>query len=127
MAPTDAFRLYETCRNELGHPQKGAIAVGSDADIIVFDPAASKTISASTQKSVIDYNVFEGKKVKGLPRFTVTRGHVAVYDGEMRTQEGHGNFVKRAGNTATNKALSSWKALTSPRPIERSGIPASGV
>ena len=79
------------------------------------------------QQSAIDYNVFEGKKVKGLPRFTLTRGHVAAYDGEMRTQEGHGKFVKRAGNTATNKALSSWKALTSPRPIERSGIPASGV
>jgi len=68
VAPTDAFRLYETCRNELGHPQKGAIAVGSDADIIVFDPAASKTISAATQKYVIYYNVLEGFSVTGRPR-----------------------------------------------------------
>lgn len=109
------------------YPRKGAILVGADADIVVWDPKKEKTIAAGTQQSAIDYNVFEGKKVKGLPRFTLTRGHVATYDGEMRTQEGHGNFVKRAGNTATNKALSSWKALTSPRPIERSGIPASGV
>ena len=71
--------------------------------------------------------MFEGKHVKGLPRFTLTRGHVAVHDGEIRTQEGHGEFVKRAPNTAVNQALSSWKELTAPRPVERTGIPASGV
>jgi dihydropyrimidinase len=71
--------------------------------------------------------VFEGKHVKGLPRFTLTRGHVAVHDGEIRTQEGHGKFVRREGNGTVNKALSSWKELTAPRPVERSGIPASGV
>mgnify|MGYP000509263228 FL=1 len=109
------------------YPRKGAILVGADADIVVWDPEKEKTIVASKQQSSIDYNVFEGKKVKGLPRFTLTRGHVAVYDGEMRTQEGHGKFVRREGNTATNKALSSWKALTAPRPVERTGIPASGV
>jgi dihydropyrimidinase len=86
-----------------------------------------KTILASNQQSAIDYNVFEGKRVKGLPRFTLTRGQVAIYDGEIRTVEGHGKFVKRDGNTSTNKALSSWKALTSPHPVKRTGIPASGV
>ncbi|MCO4839690.1 MAG: dihydropyrimidinase, partial [Rhodobacteraceae bacterium] len=55
------------------------------------------------------------------------RGQVAVFDGEVRTQEGHGKFVKREGNTATNKALSSWKELTAPTPVKRTGIPASGV
>jgi dihydropyrimidinase len=71
--------------------------------------------------------VFEGKEVKGLPRFTLTRGHVAIHDGEVRTQEGHGKFVKREANTPTNKALSKWKELTAPRPVERTGIPATGV
>ena len=71
--------------------------------------------------------MFEGKEVKGLPRFTLTRGHVAIHDGEIQTQEGAGKFVKREGNTATNKALSAWKDLTAPRPVERTGIPASGV
>ena len=55
---------------------------------------------------------FEGKEVKGLPRFTLTRGHVAVHDGEIRTQEGHGKFVAREPVTPTNKALSTWKELT---------------
>lgn len=109
------------------YPRKGAILVGADADIVVWDPEKEKTITAAKQVSAIDYNVFEGHKVKGLPRFTLTRGFVAVHDGELRSREGHGEFVKRAGNTATNKALSKWKDLTAPRPVERSGIPASGV
>ena len=65
--------------------------------------------------------------MKGLPRFPLTRGKVAVYDGEIRTEEGHGTFVAREPNTAVNKALSSWKELTAPRPVERTGIPATGV
>ena len=91
-----------------------------------FLPAKTKTIQASTQQSAIDYNVFEGKEVKGLPRFTLTRGHVAVHDGEIRTQEGHGKFVSREANTPVNKALSQWKEITNPRPVQRTGIPATG-
>ncbi|MBN7784701.1 dihydropyrimidinase [Ponticoccus gilvus] len=109
------------------YPRKGAILPGADADIVVWDPEKEKIITAGTQVSAIDYNVFEGHKVKGLPRFTLTRGHVAVYDGELRSRAGHGEFVKRTANTSTNTALSKWKALTAPRPVERSGIPASGV
>ena len=109
------------------YPKKGAVLVGADADLVVWDPEKEKTIQASTQQSSIDYNVFEGQHVKGLPRFTLTRGHVAVHDGEMRTQEGHGTFVKRPGNGTVNRALSKWKDLTAPRPVERSGIPATGV
>jgi len=109
------------------YPKKGAVLVGADADLVVWDPEKEKTITAKTQQSVIDYNVFEGKHVKGLPRFTLTRGQVAVYDGEIRTQEGHGEFVARAPNPAVNRALSQWKELTAPRPIVRAGIPASGV
>ena len=58
------------------YPQKGALLVGSDADIVVWDPGISKTISAATQKSIIDYNVFEGFKVNGQARYTLSRGEV---------------------------------------------------
>jgi len=109
------------------YPQKGAILVGSDADIVVWDPAAGKTISASTQQSAIDYNVFEGKEVTGLPRYTLTRGKLAVSEGRVQTEEGHGQFVPRAPGPAVNRALSTWKDLTAPRPVQRAGIPASGV
>ena len=109
------------------YPKKGAILVGADADIVVWDPAKSKTIQAAKQQSAIDYNVFEGKQVTGLPRFTLTRGHVAFHDGENRCEEGHGKFVKRPPVTAVNKALSQWKEISAPRKVERTGIPASGV
>jgi dihydropyrimidinase len=109
------------------YPRKGAILVGADADIVVLDPKKSKTISAKTQQSAIDYNVFEGKQVTGLPRYTLTRGVVAVEDGTMKSREGHGQFVAREPYPAVNKALSTWKELTAPRKVERSGIPASGV
>lgn len=109
------------------YPRKGAVLVGADADLVVWDPEKEKTITAKSQQSAIDYNVFEGKHVKGLPRFTLTRGKVAIHDGEVRTEEGHGKFVKRDPMGAVNKALSTWKELTAPRKVERTGIPASGV
>ena len=109
------------------YPKKGAILVGADADIVVWDPEKEKTISAKSQQSSIDYNVFEGKHVKGLPRYTLTRGRVAVEDGVIQPKEGHGQFVPREPFQAVNKALSQWKELTAPRKVERSGIPASGV
>ena len=109
------------------YPKKGAILVGSDADIVVWDPDKEKTITANNQQSAIDYNVFEGKHVKGLPRFVLTRGQLAVDDGTVQTQEGHGKFVKRPPSGTVNKALSTWKALTAPTPVKRTGIPATGV
>jgi dihydropyrimidinase len=109
------------------YPKKGAILVGADADIVVWDPKRSKTISAKSQQSAIDYNVFEGKEVTGLPRFTLTRGEVAIEESTVKTREGHGKFVKREPFQAVNKALSTWKELVAPRKVERTGIPATGV
>jgi dihydropyrimidinase len=109
------------------YPKKGAVLVGADADLVVWDPKASKVISAKAQQSAIDYNVFEGKEVTGLPRYTLTRGQVAVIEGTMQCESGHGEFVAREPGMAVNKALSAWKELTAPRPVVRAGIPASGV
>ena len=109
------------------YPKKGAILVGADADIVVWDPKRTKTISAADQQSAIDYNVFEGKTVTGLPRYTLTRGYVAVEETKIKTREGHGQFVAREPFPAVSKALSKWKEVTAPRKVLRTGIPASGV
>ncbi|MFC3528140.1 dihydropyrimidinase [Paracoccus mangrovi] len=109
------------------YPKKGAVLVGADADLVVWDPQAEKTISAGTQQSAIDYNVFEGQHVKGLPRYTLTRGVVAVTEGKVDSREGHGAFVGREPRGTVNRALTAWKELTAPRPVARSGIPATGV
>ena len=100
---------------------------GADADIVVWDPKARKTITAGKQQSVIDYNVFEGVEVTGLPKYVFTRGEVAVDNGKVQAKPGHGEFVAREPGMAVNKALSAWKELTAPRKVERTGIPASGV
>ncbi|GHD11135.1 dihydropyrimidinase [Tianweitania populi] len=109
------------------YPKKGAILEGSDADIIVWDPKRSKTISAGNQQSVIDYNVFEGVEVTGLPRFVFTRGELAITEDKVDAKPGHGEFVAREPFAAVNRALSTWKEITAPRKVERAGIPVSGV
>jgi len=101
------------------YPKKGAIMRGADADIVVWDPERKKTISAASQQSAIDYNVFEGFELKGLPRFTLTRGQVAIREDDICTEEGHGRFVPREAWPATNRALSTWKELSAPRPVQR--------
>jgi dihydropyrimidinase len=102
------------------YPRKGAIAVGSEADIVIWDPEATKTITADKQFSAIDYNVFEGFQVTGLPRYTLSRGEVVFREGRIEAEDGRGRFVERPPNQAVNQALSSWKALTTPQPVERS-------
>jgi dihydropyrimidinase len=102
------------------YPRKGAVAVGSDADLIVWDPKAKKTITAAKQASIIDYNVFEGFEVEGLPRFTLSGGDVVATEGRVDATEGRGRFVERPPNQAVNQALTSWKALNMPRPVKRS-------
>jgi dihydropyrimidinase len=85
--PAKLFGLY---------PRKGTIAVGSDADIVVFDPEKRVTISASTHHSKSDYNLFEGTQVTGTPEIVLLRGNVLVEDGELVAQPGIGQFVARA-------------------------------
>ncbi len=109
------------------YPKKGAILVGADADLVVWDPKRKKTISAAKQQSAIDYNVFEGIEVEGLPRFTLTRGQVAVTEDTVSAEQGHGQFVAREAKNPVNRALSTWKEITAPRKVERTGIPATGV
>jgi dihydropyrimidinase len=111
------------------YPRKGAIVEGADADIVVWDPKLSKTVSVAGQKSIIDYNVFEGRKVTGLPRYTLSRGDVVWADGRnSQPQPGRGKFIPRPAFPAPHKALAAWKELTSPRKVERdpTNIP-SGV
>ncbi|MCP4386104.1 MAG: dihydropyrimidinase [Hyphomicrobiales bacterium] len=102
------------------YPRKGAILVGADADIVVFDPNKGKTITAEKQMSAIDYNVFEGVEVTGLPRFVLSRGDVVFEDGTLTAEDGRGKFVEREPNPPIHEALSSWKALTKPQPVQRS-------
>lgn len=104
------------------YPRKGAVAAGSDADLVVWDPAATKTISAERQLSRIDYNVFEGFQCTGLPRVTLSRGKVAWADGDLRAEAGDGAYVPRDPFPAVHTALTTWRELTAPRPVQRGEV-----
>lgn len=77
------------------YPQKGVIAPGSDADIVVWDPDATYTISAAGQHQRTDYNLYEGMEVTGVPKVVLSRGRVLVQDGAWLGEQGAGRFVKR--------------------------------
>ena len=109
------------------YPKKGALVPGADADVVVWDPKISKTISASNQKSVIDYNVFEGFEVTAQARHTLSRGDVIWSWGQNSQPEpGRGRYVPRPAFSSAARALSRWKDLNSPRKVDRDplNIPA---
>jgi len=78
------------------HPCKGTIAPGSDADIVVFDPEKRHLITAATQHSKTDYNLYEGTEVTGSPETVLLRGNVLVENGDFVAEPGVGQFVERA-------------------------------
>ena len=84
--PARLFGLY---------PRKGTIAVGSDADIVIWDPGAEHTISAKTRHMRVDYSMFEGWKVKGNARTVLSRGEVIVDGGKFTGRAGQGQFLRR--------------------------------
>ena len=101
------------------YPKKGSISVGGDADIVIWDPKATKTISAKTQQSVIYYNVFEGFKLKGLPSITLSRGEVVWMDGKILGAVGRGKFVTREPMAPDAVALATYKRHGAPKKIAR--------
>src|SRR5213596_3372520 len=76
-------------------PKKGTIAVGSDADIVLWDPRTTSTISAKTHHMRVDYNPYEGRKVKGKASVVLSRGEVIVQKDEFLGKKGRGKFIKR--------------------------------
>ncbi len=86
-APAKLFGMY---------PRKGAIAVGSDADLVIYDPNRKHTISAKTHHMDVDYSCYEGREVRGASDIVMSRGAVIVRDGEFTGRKGHGKFIKRA-------------------------------
>ncbi len=78
------------------YPRKGAIAIGSDADIVIYDPNRRRTISAASHHMDVDYSCYEGREVQGGSDVVLSRGTVVVRNGEWVGPAGHGRFVKRA-------------------------------
>jgi dihydropyrimidinase len=77
------------------YPQKGSVSVGADADLVVWDPAGTKTLSVKTQHSKGDFNIFEGRTVRGIPSHTLSQGELVYVQGDLRAVQGKGRYIKR--------------------------------
>ena len=96
------------------YPRKGSISVGADADLVVWDPAASKTISAKTHHQKIDFNIFEGMTVKGGASHTVSGGKLVYAKGDLRVERGAGKHVDRPAFASYYDAVKKQIELSTP-------------
>ncbi len=101
------------------YPRKGCIAVGSDADIVVWDPAATKTISAKTHHQKVDYNIFEGMTVTGGASHTISRGKLVYADGKLDVKSGAGRYVDRPPFASYYDALKIQAEKADPVAVSR--------
>ena len=91
--PAKLFGLY---------PRKGTIAVGSDADLVIFDPKRNHTISAKAHHMRVDYSMFEGIEVTGMPDIVLSRGRIVVEGDKFLGRAGQGEFLRRATYAQVN-------------------------
>jgi len=101
------------------YPRKGAVAAGSDADLVVWDPKTTRRISAKTHHQKVDFNIFEGMEVEGVNTITLSRGKVVYRDGELRTVKGAGRYIDRPPFPEYYTALRQKAALEAPKPVMR--------
>ena len=110
---TNCAKIYNV------YPRKGLIGVGADADIVVWDPKASHTISQKTHHSKLDVNVFEGITVTGAPKVTLSQGRVVWKDGRLNVSRGQGRNVKRPPFASAFEAQAKVNDRTRPHPVKR--------
>ncbi|MEC0231449.1 dihydropyrimidinase [Paenibacillus alba] len=91
-------------------PRKGTIAVGSDADIVIFDPAVTRILSAETHHMQVDYNPFEGLEVRGEPITVLSRGEYVIENKQFAGNPGAGQFIKRKNYPSASRAARPEKA-----------------
>ena len=123
LTPNEFVRVTSTNAAQIFnlYPRKGAVAVGSDADLVVWDPSATKTITTAGSISKVGYNVFEGRTVMGLAKVTLSQGKIVWIDGELRTERGAGRYVQRPAFAPVFDALKRQAGLQVPRAVARVG------
>ena len=93
--------------------------MGADADLVVWDPSATRTISAKTHHQNIDFNIFEGRTVSGVATHTISQGKLVYKDGQLNVEEGAGRYIERPTYPSDFSALEKLKEANKPEPIRR--------
>lgn len=102
------------------YPQKGSLEVGADADLVVWDPKATRTISKDTHHQNIDFNIFEGMEVTGNAATTLSRGTVVWANGQLNTLEGAGRYINRPPFPFYWDSMKKRNQAAEPTKVERS-------
>jgi dihydropyrimidinase len=110
---TNAAKLFNI------YPQKGSVSVGADADLVVWDPQGTKTLSAKTQHSKGDFNIFEGRTVRGIPTHTISQGELVYVKGDLRAQLGIGRYIKRPAFGPDFSTVQRRATSTAPTAVAR--------
>ena len=121
LTPNDFVRVTSTATAKIFniHPRKGAVSVGADADLAVWDPNASRKVSVKTHHSNMDFNLYEGMTLTGLARATISQGK-QVWDGkDLKVEKGVGRYIPRPTYSSVFDRVKTYRALNAPRRVER--------
>ena len=102
------------------YPKKGSMRAGADADLVIWDPEATRTLSAATDHQNVDFNVYEGMQVTGSAAVTLSRGEIVWQDNALRTIRGAGRYVPRQAGAPVQLAAARRRARRRPEPVSRS-------
>ncbi len=104
-------------------PRKGAIAPGADADLVIWDPNKTRTLSAQTHHQKIDFSIYEGMTTTGNPAVTLTRGRVQWENDQLKTERGFGRHIPRPPHAPYYAAQLTRNQLAAPTAVERPSLP----
>jgi dihydropyrimidinase len=121
LTPNEFVRITSTATAQIFNifPRKGTIAPGSDADLVLWDPAGERTVSARTHHQNVDFNVYEGMTVRGVARHTISAGKLVWTDSDLRAERGAGRYVDRPCFPPLLTAMARRNAALRPSPAVR--------
>ena len=124
LTPNEFVRVTSTNAAQIFniYPRKGSVSVGADADLVVWDPKATRTISAKTHHQKVDYNIFEGMTVTGLASHTISQGKLVWADSKLNVQRGAGRYISRPTFPSVYGALNRQAELKRPRSVPREAV-----